>query len=181
MMSQTWQMAIQYASTEATSIDRKLNSLFEASNLIILNYIVKNVGVTFDPYWGYTAIIRPLTTFLPSSFWAGKPKVFGTYMGMEINSYKGLALNSTLFGEAIANFPYVWPVYLIAFLILMDRLYLVGSRYVPGLYAMSFFIAFALWRFDANFASIGLYTAVFISIPLVMRKTLSKIKHRPGC
>jgi hypothetical protein len=178
MMSQTWQTAIQYTATEATSIDRKLNSLFEASNLIILNYIVKNVGKTFDPYWGYTAILRPITTFLPSSFWPGKPKVFGTYMGMEINSYKGLALNSTLFGEAVANFPYIWPIYLITFLVLMDRLYLVGSRYVPGLYTMSFFVAFALWRFDANFASIGLYTAVFISIPLILHKTLSKVSHR---
>lgn len=177
-VASTWQAAISYAQTEATSIDRKLNALFEASNLVVLNFIVQNVGKTFDPFWGYTAILRPLTTFLPSSFWSDKPQVFGIYMGLEINSYVGLALNSTLFGEAIGNFPYVWPAYILLFIIFFERLFCWSERFVPGATAMSFFVGIALWRFDANFASVAVYALILLFALFFTHKNIAKLQRQ---
>lgn len=140
----------------------QVNAIFESSNIVVLNWVVKNVGDSFEPLWGWTYFLRPLTTFMPSTIWAGKPKVFGSYLGSWINHHPTLVLNSTAFGEVIANFYFFWPVIFFVVLLILGKVFRLLSIKIPGAEAWSFFVAIALWRFDINFISICI-----ISIALV--------------
>jgi len=142
----------------------QMNGIFESSNIIVLNYVVKNVGGEFPALWGATFIVRPLTTFLPSSIWSGKPKVFGTYLGKYINNHDTLTLNSTLFGEVIGNFYYVWPIMLFVVLYIVNRIFNFMGSFIPGTGFMAFFVAIGLWRFDMNFASACIYALILVFV-----------------
>ena len=139
----------------------QMNNIFESSNILVFHALVQRVGDSIPVFWGSTYIVRPLTTFIPSTIWEDKPKVFGTYLGVYINDYEGLALNSTLFGEAFANFYYFWPVFLFFTLILLSKIYLYFSRYFPMVKLMSVFVGVSIWRFDMNFTVATIYSLIF--------------------
>ena len=161
---QTWQDVSDRYEAAAGGFIYQLNSIFESSNILVFHGIVENVGGMIPVFYGKTFIIRPLTTFIPSSIWTDKPKVFGVYMGEYINGMSGLALNSTLFGEAYANFLYLWPVLLLCALLGFSWVYRRLSFYMPCLSTMSIFIGISLWRFDMNFTVASLYSLVAISV-----------------
>lgn len=163
-MSRALDASLRNAGDSSESLSSSMNSIFESSNIVVLNYVVQHSGETVPVFWGWTYILRPLTTFIPSTFWPDKPRVFGTYLGEIINFVPGLALNSTLFGEVIANFPFIWPVIFILTIGLFTKLYAWVDRHVPGANFMAFFVAIALWRFDMNFASTSLYALAFVFI-----------------
>lgn len=139
----------------------RMNSIFESSNIVVLHYLVENVGESFPVLWGETYIVRPLTTFIPSSIWSDKPRVFGTYLGEYINSHNTLALNSTFYGEAIGNFYWLWPVAMIVFVLIFDSIFIYLKKWFVFSGFMGFFVGVAIWRFDMNFASACLYSLLF--------------------
>lgn len=151
------EIATNVSESKAQSLDRILNSLFEASNLVVLNYIVKNVDERLPVLWGSTFVGRSLTFLIPSTWWPDKPKVFGTILGQYIEAIQGLALNSTLFGEALANFYYFWPLALFLMLVCVAEIFRLFTRTFRPAGFLGFFIAIALWRFDMAFAFISLF------------------------
>jgi hypothetical protein len=150
----------------------QMNSIFESSNILVFHGLVQNVGDSIPVFYGKTYLIRPLTTFIPSSIWTDKPKVFGVYLGDYINGYSGLALNSTLFGEAYANFLYFWPVILFFTLLLFSSIYRRLNKYLPCLTLMSVFIGISIWRFDMNFSVASIYSILFAAF--IVRFFLNK-------
>lgn len=140
----------------------KINGIFESSNILVLTYIVNNIGEAFPVMNGNTFFVRPLTTFIPSSIWEGKPSVFGTHLGKYINGHDTLTLNSTFFGEAIGNFYYFWPIILLGTIMGLNRLFLYIENFIPSIGFMAFFVGIALWRFDMNFVSISIYAIILI-------------------
>jgi hypothetical protein len=142
----------------------QMNNIFESSNILVFHALVQRVGDSIPIFGGSTYIVRPLTTFIPSTIWEDKPRVFGTYLGTLINDYEGLALNSTLFGEAYANFLYFWPAVLLLTLMLLSKLYLFFSRFIPSVKLMSIFIGVSIWRFDMNFTVACIYSLVLAFI-----------------
>lgn len=173
---QAWNMAIYSSGKQEDSLSSTLNSVFESSNLVVLNFIQNHLGQEVPIFWGYTFLLRPITTFIPSTIWAEKPRVFGTYLGEIINGIDGLALNSTLFGEALANFSYFWPIALLIFIILFTKIYCIIDSRLPGANLMSVFVGIALWRFDSNFASVGAYACGLLIISWILIRTLPKRK-----
>lgn len=163
-VNEAWISSIDNVKNSGLDFSEMMNGLFESSNIVVYNFIVNNFGENLPLYYGYTFILRPLTTFLPSTIWAEKPRVFGTYLGEIINSYPGLALNSTLLGEVYANFYLMWPLFLFCFILLFDRIFNYINSVVPFSNYMGFVIAIALWRFDANFASVCIYSIVLLII-----------------
>lgn len=139
-----------------------LNGIFESSNLVVFNFVVKNTGGEVPIFWGYTYLLRPFTSFIPSTIWPDKPLVFAVYLGEIINGRFGLSLSTSLFGEVFANFPYIWPVVLFLTILFVNWIYRQADRFVAGAAAMSFFVAIALWRFDMNFAAVSLYALVLV-------------------
>lgn len=137
-----------------------LNSLFEASNLLVFSWIVKAMPESFSPLWGETMIGRPLTVFVPSTLWPDKPAVFGTRLGDQIQGVHGLSLNSTLIGECYANFYFFWPFALLAALMLMDACFRLLSTRSSAYGFLGAMLAFACWRFDYSFAAISLVALV---------------------
>tara|TARA_R110002033_G_scaffold40034_1_gene80189 strand:- start:3548 stop:4765 length:1218 start_codon:yes stop_codon:yes gene_type:complete len=140
----------------------KMNSIFESSNILVFHGLVEKVGDSIPIFYGSTYLVRPLTTFIPSTIWPDKPQVFGTYIGLYINNYEGLALNSTLFGEAYSNFMYFWPFVLLVTLMALTKLYSTASKYVYSINLMSIFIGVSIWRFDMNFTIACVYSLIFI-------------------
>lgn len=160
-----------YMGSVENDIDNVLNGTFEAGNLLVLNYIVNSVPERFSPLWGSTFVVRPLTVFLPSTIWADKPGVFGLLMGKQIQGLNGLALNSTLFGEAYANFYFAWPLALGCALFLVNLLYRQIARFSPVYGYCGCMIAIATWRFDMSFPVIAFVSlVVFESIRRVARR-----------
>lgn len=156
-----------------------LNVVFEASNIAVLGYVIKNAGDQIPYMYGETYILRPLTTFIPSTLWPDKPKVFATYLGMYAhNSTEGLAINSTLFGEPIGNFGYLWPFILLLSIILFNKLYVWLGKFVPGASFMGFFIGVSLWRFDSNYSSVGIYSIVLLMTLYACVKLISSKDYK---
>ena len=148
----------------------RMNAIFESSNLIVFHEVVENTGGKLDVQYGRTFLLRPLTTFIPSTIWQDKPKVYGVYLGEKINSYKGLALNSTLFGEAYGNFYYFWPFMLYIALIFFGLIYKFISNSMPGIAFGGVFVGVSIWRFDINFVVASLYSIAIIAFLLFVFK-----------
>lgn len=159
-----WSDAVTIYENAGESFVIKMNSIFESSNILVFHGLVERVGDSIPIFYGNTYLVRPLTTFIPSTIWEDKPQVFGTYLGVYINNYEGLALNSTLFGEAYANFFYFWPILLLITLILLSNLYSYASKYIYSINLMSVFIGVSIWRFDMNFTVACIYSLIFIGI-----------------
>lgn len=140
----------------AMQIGSSLNGIFDSENIIVFDWLVKNTGERFPILYGYTFLLRPLTVLIPSTMWGDKPGVFGIMVGSNLQGIPGLALNSTLFGEAFGNFYFFWPIILLLTLLLVTFVYgRVGRRW-PFVHGAGFFVGFALWRFDMAFAFISL-------------------------
>lgn len=167
-MVNVWKDSIDNIKDKGLDLSEFLNGIFESSNIVVYNFVVNNFGENIPIYYGYTFILRPLTTFIPSTIWTEKPRVFGTYLGEFINAHSALALNSTLFGEVYANFYMAWPVFLLLFILLFDKLFNYFNSNVPFSNFAGFVIAISLWRFDANFASICIYSIVLLLVLRVM-------------
>jgi hypothetical protein len=163
--------ALEIASMTAPSgeqqLDKLLNSLFESSNLLVYNYIVQHIGGSFPVLWGQTFIGRSLTFLVPSTVWPDKPGVFGNLLGQYIEGEPTLSLNSTLFGEALANFYYFWPFALIAMLLIVSEIYRRFTRISPFAGYFGCFVAIALWRFDMAFAFVAM--VAFLSFEVMRR------------
>ncbi|MDE1159031.1 MAG: hypothetical protein PW791_12335 [Neorhizobium sp.] len=154
-------------------IGRSTNGIFDSENIIVFDWLVKNTGDSFPLLYGYTFLLRPLTVLIPSTIWPDKPGVFGIMVGSNLQGIPGLALNSTLFGEAFGNFSYAWPLALFGMLALLNSLYGAFARRFPFAHGAGFFVGFALWRFDMAFAFISLiglaaFVAVLFAVDLVL-------------
>ncbi len=158
--------------------DKLLNSLFESSNIIVFNHIVSHINEGFPILWGQTFLGRSLTFLVPSTFWPDKPKVFGTILGDYIQSTGTLALNSTLFGEALANFYYLWPVALLmALIVIAEAFRHLSKRLLTSAGFLGCFIGVALWRFDLAFAFISLFTLLIFSLGAAVFRGLFGLNH----
>lgn len=145
-------------------VDNILNSLAEASNLIVFKFIVNSVPEQMTPLWGWTYALRPLTVFVPSTIWEGKPPVFGGMLGEKIQGIHGLALNSTLFGEAYANFYYLWPIAFLIYIAIFNYLFSIFAS-KSSLYGfLGAFVAIASWRFDSAFPAIAMLGVAFFEL-----------------
>jgi hypothetical protein len=159
---------------EASSIFNTLNSIFEASNIVVFNWIVKSVPNSFPVLWGGTFLVRPFTVLVPSTIWADKPAVFGTKLGPAIQGINGLVLNSTLFGEVYANFYYFWIPVLMLAIFLVDEIYARVSRWSLAYGFCAAFIAIACWRFDFAFTTIALVALLAFEM---LRRALSRAQR----
>lgn len=172
----TWREAVSIYEAAGDSFVVHMNTVFESSNILVLHGIIQRVGDTIPIFYGSTYVLRPLTTFIPSTVWEDKPRVFGTYIGWYVNSHDDLALNSTLFGEAYANFLYAWPLMLFLTLIGLSNVYLFFSKFLHPVKLMSVFIGISIWRFDMNFTVACIYSLVFIyGISLFLSKRKFKL------
>lgn len=158
----TWKEAVSIYEAAGDSFVVHMNAVFESSNILVFHGLIQRVGDSIPVFYGTTYILRPLTTFIPSTIWEDKPRVFGTYVGYYINSHDDLALNSTLFGEAYANFLYFWPFVLLLTLIGLSNLYLYFSKWFSPTRLMSVFVGISIWRFDMNFTVACIYSLFFI-------------------
>lgn len=176
-ITQAWAAASQSAQILLRRNDNTtMEVIFEASNIASLNFVVEEFDARHPYLLGSTFLLRPLTTFIPSTLWPGKPKVFGNLIGKYGNDQPEQAINSTLFGEPYGNFGPLFPIPLVLYILVFSFLYRNCARWVPGLSEMGCFIGFAVWRFDANFASIGLYGSAllfFASMPMKFSRRVS--------
>lgn len=161
----------------ASGINNILNSIFESSNIVVFNWIVKAVPYTFDPLWGWTLIVRPITIFVPSTIWPDKPEVFGTVLGKEIQNINGLALNSTFFGEMYANFYFWWLFVLAALVVSVDYIYSKVFQKSPVYGYCAMFVGFACWRFDFTFATISLLALGFFELTRVVVRKIFNLRN----
>lgn len=159
----TWSSASAATAASRLMFDQHLNAIFESSDIVVLNYVVRHAGLSVPYLYGETFFVRPLTAFIPTTLWPSRPQAFGTLLGNVINSQQGLALNSTLFAEPIANFGFLWWFITATWISLADVLYTVLGKWVRGMRAMSFFIGFAMWRFDSNFCAVAAYAAMAVA------------------
>ncbi|MDD1532485.1 MULTISPECIES: hypothetical protein [unclassified Bradyrhizobium] len=137
-------------------VSKTLNAFAEASNILVFKFLVENVPDHFSPLWGQTFLLKSFSFFIPASIWEDKPKTFGVYLGYYVESIQGLALNSTLFGEAYGNFYTFWPFALLLMLLLFELLFRSVARLSPSYAFFGAFIGIALWRFDMTFAFISM-------------------------
>jgi hypothetical protein len=156
--------------------DKLLNSLFETSNILVFNYVSNNINDAFPVLWGQTFIGRPLTFLIPSTIWPDKPRVFANVLGEYIQAMPGLALNSTLFGEALANFHYFWPLALFSMLTLISAIYRKLTRISPVIGFLGCFVAIALWRFDIAFAFVSLVALGTFEVARRVTRVLVRVR-----
>jgi hypothetical protein len=162
------------------SVFSAINGTFEASNIAVFNWIVASVPGSFEPLWGSTLLVRPLTVVVPSTFWPNKPAVFGTVVGEKLQGIHGLALNSTLFGEVYANFYFYWVFVLIAIVLIIDYIFSKIAILNPMYGACAVFVGFACWRFDFAFTTISLIALVTFEILRRAVRSINTVKQGPG-
>lgn len=146
-----WDMAWRSEQAKAGSLEASLNSVFESSNIVVLDWIVHNFGTLDRPYLAFAMFARPVTLLLPGALWPGRPENFGLSLGEAIAHIPSLALNSTLYGESYANFGWFWPLGLSAFVLLWHGVYRLIAPQSRVVQIMGAFAAIAMWRFDASF------------------------------
>lgn len=170
-----WDLAQRATSKTGSTLDSMLNGVFESSNLIVLNWVVNNFGSSERPYLVYAMFVRPMTVLLPTSVWPERPSTVGVTLGTAIAGKSGLALNSTMYGEAFANFAWFWPLGLGLFLTashLVFRALAPNSRIMQMIGA---FTAIAFWRFDSSYVG---STAMLLSL-LVAGMWLMRLSSSP--
>lgn len=138
-------------SASSGALDAAMNGVFESSNIVVLNWIVEHFGSFDRPFLVSAMYARPLTLLLPASLWPQRPENFGLTLGDAIAGNPSLALNSTLFGEAFANFGWFWPVGLGAFVLFWHFAFRLLAPHSRVVQTMGAFAAIAMWRFDASF------------------------------
>lgn len=164
------------------NIDSTLFSIFESANISVLNYIVDRFGVSTDFLYGWTYFGRMFLVFIPSTIWPDKPPVFGLILGQLIQGADGLALNSTLFGEVFGNFGWFWPLPLSLTLIVVNQVFRRLQTFLPFSGFVGAFVGIAIWRFDAGFIGVSLFSliVVFILIDLVTGALYGRPERRGG-
>lgn len=161
-------------------VDTALNSLFESSNIVVLNWVVIHTGTRL-PYLNGQMYVRPATVLLPSSIWPDRPEGFGIILGKQLSNANGLALNSTLFGEPFANFGMLWPLGLTAFLFVLHMLFRMLAGQSRGIGFVATYTAIGMWRFDSSFVGISLiltFAMVFGLRFLWSRRTRKPVAKR---
>lgn len=149
--AEAWETAAGTQDGAPVPIDAALNGVFESSNIVVLNWIVEHYGSAERPFLAFAMFARPLTLLLPGAVWPGRPQNFGLSLGEGIADLPSLALNSTLYGEAYANFGWFWPLGLGAFVLLWHHVYRAIAPNARVVQMMGAFAAIAMWRFDASF------------------------------
>ena len=149
--ARAWDLTQRAQADTMGTLDTALNGVFESSNLVVLNWIVNNYGTQEQPHLVYAMFLRPLTVLLPGSIWPDRPTTMSVELGSAIAGVEGLALNSTVYGEAFANFGWFWPLGLAAFLAGAHLLFRSLSPQARVVQMMGAFVAIAFWRFDSSY------------------------------
>ncbi len=149
--AEAWDTAARAQEGSPVPLDAALNGVFESSNIVVLNWIVEHYGTAERPFLAFAMFARPLTLLLPGAVWPDRPQNFGLSLGDGIADIPSLALNSTLYGEAYANFGWFWPLGLGAFVLLWHQVYRFIAPNARMVQMMGAFAAIAMWRFDASF------------------------------
>jgi hypothetical protein len=158
-------------------IDNILFSTFESANIVILNYVVNHIDGTIKLLYGSTFFGRSFLFFLPSTLWPDKPAVFGTIAAFAVQGDGNLSLNTTLFGEAYANFYWFWPIPLAFMLILLNFIFEKFRRFLPFAGEVGAFVGVAAWRFDAGFFGVSMFSLFFVTGFTLMILTLIPLKR----
>lgn len=143
--------ARQTAAKTGSSWDGFLNSVFESSNIVILNWVVENFGTQRLPHLGFAMFARPFTILLPGSLWPDRPGAIGLTFGSAIAGKPHLALNSTMYGEAYANFGWFWPLGLSVFLVGAHLVFRAMAPHARVVQMIGAFTAIAFWRFESSY------------------------------
>lgn len=159
-----WNRAVETVSHMPKNEGAAVESIFESSNIAVLNFIVENSGSVMPYSYGSTFIVRPLITFLPKALFPWKPEAFNSQVGYAASGLPGKALNSVLFGEAFNNFPILWPIFFSLFLLIYSRIFRWCSKFVPLVDEACFMGGVAVWRFDTNFLSVCFYALLLAAL-----------------
>jgi hypothetical protein len=162
----------------ADSLDKSLNGVFESSNIVVLDWVVKHTGTIYLPTLNGTMFVRAATPFIPSSIWPNRPRNFGLIVGSSMGGIEGLALNSTLYGESYANFGLLWPVGLSVFLIAIHFLFRAIGRNSSAVGFIGAFAAIAIWRFDAAFIGVAVILTLALTLGLRVMHTKGRRQSR---
>lgn len=133
-----------------------VGSLFEATNIIVLKYVINNFNSIDSYYWGSTVVLKSVLFFVPQSMWSGKPSGFGGDVGYAITGHEGLTLNTTSLGEFYGNFGYVSFVMLPVLLLVLQKLRRILPRNGWVDYAL-FLCGFSAIRFEFSFLVISFF------------------------
>ena len=168
--AEAWDIAQRAGSAAPRTLDGSLNSVFESSNIVVLNWIVTNYGDADRPFLAFAMFARPLTLLVPGAVWPSRPENFGLSLGEQIAHLPSLALNSTLYGESYANFGWFWPLGLGAFVLLWHAAYRLIAPNARVVQMMGAFAGIAMWRFDASFiGSAALLTGALVCATWIVR------------
>jgi hypothetical protein len=167
---QAWDLASSAQDHTSGSLDAALNGVFESSNIVVLNWIVEHYGTAERPFLAFAMFARPVTLLVPGALWPSRPQNFGLTLGDGIAGLPTLALNSTLYGEAYANFGWFWPLGLSAFVLLWHGVYRLIAPNARVVQMMGAFAGLAMWRFDASFIGCAaLLTGLLVLILWLIR------------
>ena len=137
----------------------------EGSNLVVLNYTLHKYQRTSDFLFGETIIVKSLGTFIPKSVWKNKPEGVGSRIGEEISDYNGLVLNTTIIGEAWANFGVLGIPIILMLLYLID-LPFSQLQFRTFFSTIMFMAGIASWRFDFSFLVVSIIIITLIHLLL---------------
>ncbi|MGO4154114.1 hypothetical protein [Cupriavidus sp. YAF13] len=167
-----------YRNDESNNLQEKLGQLVESSNLNVMKFVVDRFPSEYDYFYGETVFLKTATFIIPKAIWSDKPLGFGSFLGLTITGSNILALNATLLGEAFGNFG--WFAIFIVPLCLFGIGRVWSSLRSPFYRYLSFFFAFACWRFDFSFSVISL--AVLVAFNFGFRFAVNgRVKSRyPG-
>jgi hypothetical protein len=177
-----FRIAAQSGSREL-DLGTRINSLFEASNIAVFKHVVDAVPARLEPLWGSTYVLRTFGVLVPSTFWPDKPRTFGVQLGYDIQGIRGLALNSTIFGEPYGNFYFLWPAAFLFALLLFNTTFAALRRKHTLAGSFGVFAGFAAWRFEMSFVMISVIAAIavyFLSYVLEQRIGRTRIRNTTG-
>jgi hypothetical protein len=148
--------------SDGSSMQDSITSLFESENLGMIKVIINEIEPANLLYFGETVYVKSLATFIPRVWWEHKPDSLSLRMAEYIFGPGILSLNSTLVGEAYANFGLAAIILLPINLYFMGRILMrVSPRY---LHATLFYVAMAAWRFDFSFLVTAFIFLTIVSV-----------------
>jgi hypothetical protein len=136
-------------------LERVVGSAFESSSLLVTQYVMDTYGRSNALLYGETMFLKPIAFFLPRAVFPYKPEGLNTRIGWAVRGNDVLSLNSTLLGEAYANFGWLGPFFFLLFCAGFSLL--ARTALFPLLHVEFFFVAIAAWRFEYSFAVIGAF------------------------
>lgn len=152
----------------------------EGFNLVVLNYIVDAYPGRYSCTYGSTMIMKTMLTPIPKYYIPWKPNSIGTDIGSRVSGNPYLVLNTTIIGEAWANFWWLGVPLLCIFVYGISRLF---NAPLPRrlISCMGAFLAFASWRFDFSFLVLSLVVVWLIAtlVKLVSNPALRQSSAKP--